>query len=92
MKEFLPSELIINESGSIYHLDIKPDEIAHKIIVVGDQDRVEVVSAFFDTIEHKSQKREFSCATGTYKGKTDCRKKHPHAEAVHNQRIRACRA
>lgn len=69
MKEFLPSELIINESGSIYHLDIKPDEIAHKIIVVGDQDRVEVVSAFFDTIEHKSQKREFSCATGTYKGK-----------------------
>lgn len=69
MEEFLPSELIINESGSIYHLDIKPEEIAHKIIVVGDQDRVKVVADRFDSIEHTSQKREFACITGTYKGK-----------------------
>lgn len=69
MEEFLPSELIINASGSIYHLDIKPDQIAHKVIVVGDQDRVKVVADNFDTIEHTSQKREFACTTGTYKGK-----------------------
>jgi uridine phosphorylase len=69
MEEFLPSELIINDSGSIYHLDIKPNQIAHKIIVVGDQDRVDVVANYFDTIKHRSQKREFACATGTYKGK-----------------------
>lgn len=69
MEEFLPSELIINESGSIYHLDVKPEEIAHKIIVVGDQDRVKVVADRFDSIEHTSQKREFACITGTYKGK-----------------------
>ena len=69
MDKFLPSELIINESGSIYHLDLRPEDIAHKIIVVGDQDRVKVVADRFDTIEHESQKREFSCITGTYKGK-----------------------
>jgi uridine phosphorylase len=69
MKKFLPSELIVNASGSIYHLDIKPEEIAHKIIVVGDQDRVKDVAKHFDTITHESKKREFSCSTGMYMGK-----------------------
>lgn len=69
MKKFLPSELILNESGSIYHLDLKPEHIADKIIVVGDQDRVNVVAGFFDDIEYSNQKREFACKTGTYKGK-----------------------
>lgn len=69
MKEFLPSELILTEIGQIYHLGIAPNELAHKIIVVGDQARVEVISNYFDEVTHKSQHREFSCHTGSYKGK-----------------------
>lgn len=69
MEEFLPSELILTQEGQIYHLGIAPDELAHKIIIVGDQARVEVVSNYFDEVTHKSQHREFSCHTGTYKGK-----------------------
>ena len=69
MEEFLASELIVNAEGGIYHLGIKPNELAHKIIVVGDQDRVEIVSNFFDTVTHKNQHREFTCHTGRYKGK-----------------------
>lgn len=69
MKEFLPSELILTDKGQIYHLGIAPEELAHKIIVVGDQARVEVISNYFDEVTHKSQHREFSCHTGTYKGK-----------------------
>src|SRR5690554_154305 len=69
MADFLPSELVITPKGSVYHLDICPDDLAHKIIVVGDQDRVELVSNFFDNITHKSQHREFACHTGVYKGK-----------------------
>jgi len=70
METFLPSELIITPAGEIYHLGIKPEQLAEKIIVVGDQARVEVVSGYFDTITHKSQHREFSCHTGTYQGKS----------------------
>lgn len=69
MKEFLPSELILTDLGQIYHLGIAPDELAHKIIVVGDQARVEVISNYFDEVAHKSQHREFSCHTGYFKGK-----------------------
>ena len=69
MAEFLPSELILTEKGQIYHLGIAPDGLAHKIIIVGDQARVEVISNYFDEVTHKSQHREFSCHTGTYKGK-----------------------
>jgi len=69
MEEFLPSELILTASGQIYHLGIKPNELAHKIIVVGDQARVEVISDYFDEVTHKSQHREFSCHTGTFNGK-----------------------
>jgi len=63
------SELILNPDGSIYHLNLKPENISNTIIFVGDQDRVEKVSKHFDTIEFKTQKREFKTQTGTYKGK-----------------------
>jgi uridine phosphorylase len=63
------SELILNPDGSIYHLTLLPHEIAHTIITVGDQDRVEAVSKYFDTIEVKKQHREFKTHTGIYRGK-----------------------
>ncbi|WP_248722907.1 nucleoside phosphorylase [Seonamhaeicola sp. ML3] len=63
------SELILNPNGSVYHLNLKPENIADTIIFVGDQDRVDKVSKHFDTIEFKTQKREFKTHTGHYKGK-----------------------
>lgn len=63
------SELIVNPDGSVYHLNCKPEHIAHDIIFVGDQNRVEKITQFFDTIEFSTQKREFKTQTGTYKGK-----------------------
>jgi uridine phosphorylase len=58
------SELIINSRGAIYHLDLRPEEIAETIITVGDPFRVEKVSRHFDSIEHKSHHREFITHTG----------------------------
>lgn len=66
---FEESELILTDKGEIYHLGIRPEDIAHKIIVVGDQDRVELITDLFDEVKHKSRHREFVCHTGTYKGK-----------------------
>ncbi len=63
------SELILNSDGSIYHLNLRPEHLAETIITVGDPDRVEKVTQYFDTIEHKIQKREFLTQTGTYQGK-----------------------
>lgn len=63
------SELVLNDKGQVYHLGLLPENIAHKIILVGDQDRVGLISQFFDSIEHKSSHREFVCHTGTYKNK-----------------------
>lgn len=63
------SELILNPDGSVYHLNLKPENIAHDIIFVGDQDRVEKITAHFDSIEFSTQKREFKTQTGIYKGK-----------------------
>lgn len=63
------SELILNPDGSIYHLNLKPENIAHDIIFVGDQDRVAKITSHFDSIEFSTQKREFKTQTGTYKGK-----------------------
>lgn len=63
------SELILNPDGSIYHLNLKPENISNTIICVGDQDRVEKVTKHFDSIEFKTQKREFKTQTGTCKGK-----------------------
>jgi len=66
---FPASELVLDKHGRVYHLGLSPQELASKVILVGDQDRVELVSAFFDTVEHCSQHREFVTHTGTYKGK-----------------------
>jgi uridine phosphorylase len=63
------SELILNPDGSVYHLNLKPKHIAHDIIFVGDQDRVEKITKHFDSIEFSTQKREFKTQTGIYKGK-----------------------
>jgi len=69
MQFFPPSELVLSGKNQVYHLGLKPENLAEKVIIVGDQDRVELVSNFFDTIEHKSQHREFVCRTGIYQGK-----------------------
>lgn len=63
------SELILNADGSVYHLNIRPEHVANDIIFVGDQDRVDKITAHFDSIEFSTQKREFKTQTGTYKGK-----------------------
>lgn len=63
------SELILNPDGSVYHLNLKPDNIAHDIIFVGDQDRVSKITKHFDSIAFSTQKREFKTETGIYKGK-----------------------
>lgn len=67
--EIKQSELILNPDGSVYHLNLKPENIAHDIIFVGDQDRVEKITQHFDSIEFTTQKREFKTHTGIYKGK-----------------------
>lgn len=64
-----PSELILNPDGSIYHLNLLPEDIANTIISVGDPNRVSEVSSLFDTVEIKKGKREFHTHTGTLKGK-----------------------
>jgi len=63
------SELILNTDGSVYHLNLKPENIANDIIFVGDQDRVDKITDRFDLIEFTTQKREFKTTTGIYKGK-----------------------
>jgi len=63
------SELIINPDGSIYHLNLKPEQLAKTVITVGDPDRVTHVTNMFDTIEFTTQKREFKTITGSFKGK-----------------------
>ena len=68
-KHFAPSELIINEDGSVFHLHIKPEQLADKVILVGDPGRVETVASFFDTQECETNNREFRAITGTYKEK-----------------------
>jgi uridine phosphorylase len=63
------SELILNPDGSVYHLNLKPENIANDIIFVGDQDRVDKITERFESVEFTTQKREFKTATGVYKGK-----------------------
>ena len=63
------SELILNPNGSVYHLNLLPENIANDIIFVGDQDRVESITQHFDTVDFTTQKREFKTSTRTYKGK-----------------------
>jgi uridine phosphorylase len=62
---FQPSELILNPDGSIYHLGLQPENIAHNIITVGDPKRVEMVSRYFDRIDFTTEKREFITTTGS---------------------------
>ncbi len=67
MTKIAPSELIINQDGSIYHINLKPEHVAENIIFVGDQDRVAKVAKHFDVVEFETQKREFKTMTGVYK-------------------------
>lgn len=69
MKKFAASELILNPDGSIYHLNLRPEQISDTIIFVGDQNRVPKVAKHFDTIDTDVQKREFRTITGIFKGK-----------------------
>lgn len=70
MKEyFAPSELIINDDGSIFHLHVKPGQLADKVILVGDPGRVALVASHFDNKECEIKSREFKTITGSYKGK-----------------------
>lgn len=68
MNKIAASELILNPDGSVYHLNLKPENIGTNIIFVGDQNRVPKIAAHFETIEFETQKREFRTVTGTYKG------------------------
>ena len=68
-KYFAESELIINNDGSIFHLHLKPEQLADKVILVGDPGRVSLVASHFDSIECDVEKREFRTITGTYNNK-----------------------
>ncbi|MEG1861233.1 MAG: nucleoside phosphorylase [Bacteroidaceae bacterium] len=69
MKIFEASELIINNDGSVFHLHLQPQQLADKIILVGDPDRVSTVSTHFESIECENKSREFHSCTGLYKDK-----------------------
>lgn len=70
MTKFFPSsELIINEDGSVFHLHIKPEQLADKVILVGDPGRVSLVASHFDNKEFEVESREFKSCTGSYNGK-----------------------
>ena len=68
-KYFAESELIINADGSAFHLHLRPEQLADKVILVGDPGRVKLVASHFDTVECEVSNREFHAITGTYKGK-----------------------
>ena len=68
-RRFAESELIINSDGSVFHLHLKPEQLADKVILVGDPGRVETVAKYFDKIECEVSNREFRTITGTYHGK-----------------------
>lgn len=69
MRTIPSSELIINSDGSVFHLHLKPEELADTVILVGDPGRVTLVARHFDSCETERQSREFHTITGTYKGK-----------------------
>lgn len=64
-----PSELIINQDGSAFHIHLKPEQLRDKIIFVGDPGRVDMVASYFDSIDYDVSSREFHAIGGTYKGK-----------------------
>lgn len=69
MERIPESELIINPDGSVFHLHLKPGQLAQKVILVGDPGRVETIANRFEKIEHTSSNREFVATTGLYDGK-----------------------
>jgi uridine phosphorylase len=69
LRSFAATELVLNSKNQVYHLALSPEHVASKIILVGDQERVSLVSNQFDTVEFKSSHREFFCHTGIYKNK-----------------------
>jgi len=69
MRLIPPDQLPVNSDGSIFHLHLRPEQLADKIVMMGDPERVPVVAAYFDSIEFDWQSREFRTITGTYKGK-----------------------
>ena len=69
MRIIPPDELPINQDGSVFHLHLKPEQLADRVIMMGDPERVPVVAAYFDNIEFDQQSREFRTITGSYKGK-----------------------
>ena len=68
LNKLAASELVLNPDGSVYHLNLQPEDIAEKILLVGDPDRVPKVSQYCDTIEIQKNKREFYTHTGTLRG------------------------
>lgn len=68
-KHFAESELIINADGSIFHLHLRPEQLADKVILVGDPGRVQLVASHFDSTECEVESREFHTIVGSYKGK-----------------------
>ena len=64
-----PSELIINDDGSVFHIHLKPEHLRDNIIFVGDPGRVDMVASYFDKIDYNISSREFHAIAGTYKGK-----------------------
>ena len=69
MNQIPSSELIINSDGSVFHLHLKPEELADTVILVGDPGRVELVASFFESREFTRSSREFVTVTGKYRGK-----------------------
>lgn len=66
---FAPSELILNPDGSVFHLHLKPEQLADRVILVGDPGRISLIAKNFDTIECEVENREFKTVTGEYRGK-----------------------
>ncbi|WP_300104715.1 nucleoside phosphorylase [uncultured Alistipes sp.] len=69
MRTIPSSELIINDDGSVFHLHLRPEQLADIVVLVGDPGRVALVAEHFDHIECKASNREFNTVTGTYKGR-----------------------
>ena len=70
MKHYIAeSELIINADGSVFHLHLRPEQLADRVILVGDPGRVKLVASHFDTIECEASNREFHSITGSCQGK-----------------------
>lgn len=69
MSEIKASELILNKDGSVYHLHLSPGQVADDVITVGDMDRVDMITRYFDSVEFTVQNREFKTSTGMLNGK-----------------------